>query len=47
MTLPVIWFVLIAVLFVGYLYLEGFDYGVEICLDSRHVLHACGLDLSP
>ncbi len=28
MTLPVIWFVLIAVLFVGYLYLEGFDYGV-------------------
>lgn len=28
MTLPTIWFVLIAVLFVGYFVLEGFDYGV-------------------
>ena len=28
MSLPDIWFVLIAVLFVGYFFLEGFDYGV-------------------
>ncbi|NMP23090.1 cytochrome d ubiquinol oxidase subunit II [Sulfobacillus harzensis] len=28
MSLPAIWFVLIAVLFVGYFVLEGFDYGV-------------------
>lgn len=30
MTLPEIWFVLIAVLFIGYLFLEGFDYGVGV-----------------
>ncbi|AEJ41709.1 cytochrome d ubiquinol oxidase, subunit II [Sulfobacillus acidophilus TPY] len=30
MNLPTIWFVLIAALFVGYLFLEGFDYGVGI-----------------
>jgi len=32
MTLPEIWFVLIAVLFVGYFFLEGFDYGVGMLL---------------
>ena len=32
MTLPTIWFVLIAVLFVGYFFLEGFDYGVGMLL---------------
>lgn len=32
MSLPEIWFVLIAVLFVGYLFLEGFDYGVGMLL---------------
>jgi len=28
MNLNVLWFVLIGVLFVGYFFLEGFDYGV-------------------
>ncbi|MBX5468004.1 MAG: cytochrome d ubiquinol oxidase subunit II [Firmicutes bacterium] len=28
--LPTVWFVLIAVLFVGYFFLEGFDYGVGV-----------------
>ncbi len=32
MSLPTLWFVLIAVLFVGYLFLEGFDYGVGMLL---------------
>lgn len=32
MSLPVVWFVLVAVLFVGYFILEGFDYGVGILL---------------
>ncbi|AEW05511.1 cytochrome bd quinol oxidase subunit 2 apoprotein [Sulfobacillus acidophilus DSM 10332] len=32
MSLPVLWYVLIAVLFTGYLVLEGFDYGVGILL---------------
>ncbi len=32
MTLPEIWVVLIAVLFVGYFFLEGFDYGVGMLL---------------
>ncbi len=32
MVLPVVWFVLVAVLFVGYFILEGFDYGVGILL---------------
>nr|WP_207711441.1 cytochrome d ubiquinol oxidase subunit II [Sulfobacillus harzensis] len=30
--MPTLWFVLIAVLFVGYLFLEGFDYGVGMLL---------------
>ena len=28
MTLPIVWFILIAVLWTGYLALEGFDFGV-------------------
>ncbi|MBQ5588218.1 MAG: cytochrome d ubiquinol oxidase subunit II, partial [Selenomonadales bacterium] len=28
MELNVIWFVLVAVLFIGFFFLEGFDYGV-------------------
>lgn len=32
MSLNAIWFVLVAVLFVGYFFLEGFDYGVGILL---------------
>lgn len=32
MDLPTIWFVLIAVLFTGYFFLEGFDFGVGILL---------------
>lgn len=28
--LPIIWFILIAVLFAGYFLLEGFDFGVGI-----------------
>jgi cytochrome d ubiquinol oxidase subunit II len=32
MELPVIWFSLIAVLFIGFFFLEGFDYGVGILL---------------
>ena len=32
MSLPTIWFGLIAVLWVGYLVLEGFDFGVGILL---------------
>jgi len=32
MSLPIVWFVLIALLFVGYFILEGFDYGVGILL---------------
>lgn len=32
MVLPIVWFVLVAVLFVGYFILEGFDYGVGILL---------------
>ena len=30
--LPVLWFILIAVLFAGYFLLEGFDFGVGILL---------------
>lgn len=32
MSLPIVWFVLVAVLFIGYFILEGFDYGVGILL---------------
>ncbi|MCL4318412.1 MAG: cytochrome d ubiquinol oxidase subunit II [Firmicutes bacterium] len=32
MNLPTLWFILIGVLFVGYLFLEGFDYGVGVLL---------------
>lgn len=32
MDLNTIWFILIAVLFVGFFFLEGFDYGVGILL---------------
>ena len=32
MNLPTLWFILIGVLFVGYLFLEGFDYGVGMLL---------------
>ena len=32
MDLPTLWYVLIAVLFVGYFFLEGFDYGVGVLM---------------
>ena len=32
MTLSILWFILIAVLWTGYLFLEGFDFGVGILL---------------
>lgn len=32
MTLPILWFILIAVLWIGYLTLEGFDFGVGMLL---------------
>lgn len=32
MTLDVVWFAIIAVLFIGYLFLEGFDYGVGMLM---------------
>ena len=32
MDLNTVWFILIAVLFIGYFFLEGFDYGVGILL---------------
>ncbi len=32
MNLDVLWFILVAVLFIGYFFLEGFDYGVGILL---------------
>ena len=44
-TLNTIWFILIAVLFIGFFFLEGFDYGVGILLpflgksdDERRVI---------
>jgi cytochrome d ubiquinol oxidase subunit II len=50
MDLPVIWFVLIAVLWIGYLVLEGFDFGVGMLLpvlgrtpaDRRVLLNSVG-----
>ncbi len=49
-TLQILWFVLIAVLFTGFLFLEGFDYGVGILLpfvakkdaDRRMVINTIG-----
>ena len=32
MELNVIWFILLTVLFVGFFFLEGFDYGVGVLL---------------
>ena len=32
MTLSILWFILIAVLWIGYLTLEGFDFGVGMIL---------------
>ena len=32
MTLPTIWFIVIAFLWVGYLFLEGFDLGVGMLM---------------
>jgi cytochrome d ubiquinol oxidase subunit II len=50
MDLNTIWFILIAVLFIGYFFLEGFDYGVGILLpfiakedkDRRAVINTIG-----
>ncbi|MGB9591854.1 MAG: cytochrome d ubiquinol oxidase subunit II, partial [Candidatus Kryptoniota bacterium] len=45
MDLNTVWFILIAVLFIGFFFLEGFDYGVGILLpflgkddDSRRAI---------
>ena len=35
MDLQTLWFILIAVLFTGFLFLEGFDYGVGILLPGQ------------
>jgi hypothetical protein len=50
MELPTLWFVLIAVLFIAYFFLEGFDFGVGILMpfisedniDRRVTLNAIG-----
>ncbi len=50
MDLQTVWFILIAVLFTGFLFLEGFDFGVGILLpivgktpdERRDVIHAIG-----
>lgn len=50
MDLPTIWFILIAILFTGYFFLEGFDFGVGILMpvvgkddtDRRVVLNTIG-----
>jgi len=50
MDLPTIWFILIAVLFIGYFFLEGFDFGVGILMpvigkddtDRRVILNTFG-----
>ncbi|MDO5063673.1 MAG: cytochrome d ubiquinol oxidase subunit II [Actinomyces bowdenii] len=50
MTLAILWFILIAILWVGYLALEGFDFGVGMLLkilgrdekERRAMLHAIG-----
>ena len=35
MDLNILWFILIAVLFAGFFFLEGFDYGVGILLQKE------------
>ncbi len=50
MELSVVWFILLAVLFAGFFFLEGFDYGVGILLpflgrdeaERRRLVHAIG-----
>ncbi len=50
MDLNTVWFILIAVLFIGYFFLEGFDYGVGILLpflakddrDRRVIINTIG-----
>ena len=50
MTLPIVWFILIAVLWTGYLALEGFDFGVGMLLrilgrderERRAMVHTIG-----
>ena len=50
MDLNTLWFILIAVLFVGYFFLEGFDFGVGILLpflgkdekDRRVIINTIG-----
>src|SRR5579862_3196111 len=50
MDLQTLWFILIAVLFTGFLFLEGFDFGVGILLpfvgktpdERKDVIHAIG-----
>ncbi len=50
MELNTLWFILISVLFIGFFFLEGFDYGVGILLpflgkddtDRRLILNAIG-----
>ena len=31
-TLPIVWFLLVTVLWLGYFFLEGFDYGVAMLI---------------
>ncbi len=50
MDLNTLWFILIAVLFIGFFFLEGFDYGVGILLpflskddkERRHIINSIG-----
>ncbi|MCR8642797.1 cytochrome d ubiquinol oxidase subunit II [Paenibacillus sp. N1-5-1-14] len=50
LTLPVIWFILVAVLFVGFFFLEGFDFGVGMAtkflaktdLERRALINSIG-----
>ncbi len=50
MDLNIVWFVLVAVLFIGFFFLEGFDYGVGILLpflgksdqERRRIINAIG-----
>src|SRR5512136_1229801 len=50
MTLNILWFVLVAVLFTGFFFLEGFDYGVGMLLpflgkkddERRAIINAIG-----
>ena len=40
MDLQIIWFVLIAVLWIGFFVLEGFDFGVEARWDECDIFYA-------